>query len=376
MIMKGIFWGAALVIAYAYVGYAGCLWLRARLFPWPVLRAPWEPLISIVMIVRNEERVLEDKLRNLLNLDYPEESLQIVIVSDGSTDRTEEILREHLHNPRLHVVMNQFSRGKASGLNDAFEWTQGEIVVFTDARQQIEPGALRVLVESFADPDVGCVSGELMLGDLAAGESKRGMGLYWRIEKQVRELESASGSVVGATGALYAVRRELLTAVPEGTILDDVYIPLQVVRQGRRVIFEPRARAWDSPDLGGGLEFERKVRTLSGNYQLLHLMPWILTGQNPVLWRFVSHKLLRLVVPFALAAMLLASLWLKAPLYRVTLILQLAFYALGLGALARLLKRGPAARAADAAATFVLLNTAAVVAFANFISGRKAAWSR
>lgn len=376
MTMKWIFWGAALIIAYAYIGYAGCLWLRARLFPWPVLRTAWEPPISIVMIVRNEERVLEDKLRNLLNLDYPEESSQIVIVSDGSTDRTEEILRAHLRNPRVHVVMNQFSRGKASGLNDAFEWTQGEIVVFTDARQKIEPGALRVLVESFADPDVGCVSGELMLGDLAAGESKRGMGLYWRIEKQVRELESASGSVVGATGALYAVRRQLLTAVPEGTILDDVYIPLQVVRQGRRVIFEPRARAWDSPDLGEGLEFERKVRTLSGNYQLLHLMPWVLTRQNPVLWRFVSHKLLRLVVPFALAAMLLASLWLKAPLYRVALILQLAFYALGLGALARLLKRGPAARAADAAATFVLLNTAAVVAFANFISGRKAAWSR
>jgi cellulose synthase/poly-beta-1,6-N-acetylglucosamine synthase-like glycosyltransferase len=202
------------------------------------------------------------------------------------------------------------------------------------------------------------------------------MGLYWRIEKQIRELEAASGSVVGATGALYAVRRELLTAVPEGTILDDVYIPLQVVKQGKRVVFEPRARAWDSPDLGGGLEFARKVRTLSGNYQLVQLMPWVLSGDNPVLLRFVSHKLLRLLAPFALVAMFFSSLWLKAPLYRIALILQLAFYGLGVVALARLLKRGPVARAADAAATFVLLNTAAVVAFANFISGRKAAWSR
>jgi biofilm PGA synthesis N-glycosyltransferase PgaC len=374
--MTWIFWVSAFLVAYTYVGYVAWLWLQALLFPWPVMRMRQELPISIVMVVRNEERVLEDKLRNLLSLDYSPERCQIVIVSDGSTDRTEEILRRHLDNPRVQVVMNQLSRGKASGLNDAFNLAHGDLVVFTDARQMIEPGALRVLVESFADPDVGCVSGELMLGDLASGETARGMGLYWRIEKQIRELEAASGSVVGATGALYAVRRDLLTAVPEGTILDDVYIPLQVVKQCKRVVFEPRARAWDSPDLGGGLEFARKVRTLSGNYQLVQLMPWVLSGQNPVLLRFVSHKLLRLVAPFALAAMFMASLWLKAPLYRVALILQLAFYGLGLVALARLLKRGPLARAADAAATFVLLNTAAVVAFANFVSGRKTAWSR
>jgi biofilm PGA synthesis N-glycosyltransferase PgaC len=374
--MRWIFWGATLVIAYTYLGYAGWLWVRAQLSPWPVRRAPEEPGVSVVMVVRNEEQVLESKLRNLLDLDYPPESCQIVVVSDGSTDRTEAILRQHLHNPRMHVVMNQLSRGKASGLNDALEWVQGEIVVFTDARQKIEPGALRILLENFADPEVGCVSGELMLGDPGAGETRQGMGLYWRIEKYIRELEAASGSVVGATGALYAVRRGLLTGLPEGTILDDVYIPLQVVRQGRRVVFEPRARAWDSPDLGGGLEFARKVRTLSGNYQLVQLMPWVLSGQNPVLLRFVSHKLLRLVVPFALAAMLISSLWLRAPLYRMALVLQLAFYGLALLALARLLKAGILGRAADVAATFVLLNTAAVIAFANFVVGRKAAWSR
>jgi hypothetical protein len=161
-----------------------------------------------------------------------------------------------------------------------------------------------------------------------------------------------------------------------GTILDDVYIPLQVVRQGRRVVFEPRARAWDSPNLGGGLEFARKVRTLSGNYQLVQLAPWILSAKNPVLLRVVSHKLLRLAVPFALAAMLVASLWLKGPFYRVVLILQLAFYGLALLALARLPKAGMIGRAADAAGTFVVLNTAAVIAFANFLTGRKAAWSR
>jgi cellulose synthase/poly-beta-1,6-N-acetylglucosamine synthase-like glycosyltransferase len=328
------------------------------------------------MVVRNEESVLERKLQNLLGLDYPPDLCQVVVVSDGSTDRTEDILHEQAGNPRLLVVREQLQGGKARGLNDAIAVAGGEVIIFTDARQQIETGALRALVENFADPEVGCVSGALMLGDPALGEATKGMGLYWRIEKKIRELESESGSVVGATGALYAVRRELLTTVPVGTILDDLYIPLQVVRQGRRVVFEPRARAWDSPDLGGKREFARKVRTLTGNYQLLQLAPWVLSADNPVLLRLVSHKLLRLAVPFALAAALVASLWLKAPLYRMALVLQLAFYGLGLLALARLPKASVIARIADAASTFVLLNTAAVVAFANFASGRKTAWGQ
>jgi cellulose synthase/poly-beta-1,6-N-acetylglucosamine synthase-like glycosyltransferase len=201
------------------------------------------------------------------------------------------------------------------------------------------------------------------------------MGLYWRIEKRVRELEAASGSVVGATGALYAVRRELLEALPAGAILDDVYIPLQVARKGSRVLFDPRARAWDSPSLGDKLEFSRKVRTLSGNYQLLQAAPWLLSGKNPIRFRFVSHKLLRLAVPFALAVVLAGSIVLSGIVYRIALLLQLLLYALSLVAVLRL-NKGPLARVADASLTFVLLNTAALVAFANFVTGRKTAWSR
>jgi poly-beta-1,6-N-acetyl-D-glucosamine synthase len=374
--MTWLFWSSAFLITYAYIGYIGWLWMRARLSPWPVLRSLQEPQVSVVMVVRNEERWLESKLHNLLELDYPHALYQIVVVSDGSTDRTDAILLQHSDNPRVQLLMNQLSRGKSSGLNDAISLATGDVVVLTDARQKIESGAIRLLMENFADPQVGCVSGELMLGDPESGEAGKGMGLYWRIEKTIRELESESGSVVGATGALYAVRRELLVPVPEGTILDDVYIPMQVVRQHKRVVFEARARAWDSPDLGGGLEFARKVRTLSGNYQLVQLAPWILSGRNPLLFRFVSHKLLRLAVPFAMAAMLVASLWLSAPVYRVALILQLCFYGLALLAVARLPKLGFIGRAADAAGTFVLLNTAAAVAFANFVAGRKSAWGR
>jgi cellulose synthase/poly-beta-1,6-N-acetylglucosamine synthase-like glycosyltransferase len=214
-----------------------------------------------------------------------------------------------------------------------------------------------------------------MLGDTDSGEVAKGMGLYWRIEKKIRELESESGSVVGATGALYAVRRELLPSLPDGAILDDVYIPMQVVRQGKRVIFEARARAWDSPDLGAEREFGRKVRTLSGNYQLVQLAPWLLSKENPIRFEFISHKLLRLIVPFALAAALLASIILSGLVYRSALVLQVLFYGLSLLAGLRLI-RGPLARMADAALTFVVLNGAAAVAFMNFLIGRKAVWIR
>src|SRR5580704_1027074 len=319
--MRWLFWSAAFLIAYTYAGYAVCLWLRARVSPWPIRRSPQQPCVSVVVIVRNEEQRLESKMRNLLELDYPPQRCQIVADSDGSTDRTNAILRQYANDPRVQVLMNQCSRGKASGLNDAISLAAGEVIVFTDARQKIEGGAIRLLMENFADPEVGCVSGALMLGDPESGEAARGMGLYWRIEKKIRELESESGSVVGATGALYAVRRELLGEVPEGTILDDVYIPMQVVRQGKRVVFDSRARAWDSPDLGADREFSRKVRTLSGNYQLVQLAPWLLSGKNPIRFEFVSHKLLRLVVPFALVVVLLSSALASGVLYRIAFVL-------------------------------------------------------
>jgi hypothetical protein len=201
------------------------------------------------------------------------------------------------------------------------------------------------------------------------------MGLYWRIEKRIRELESASGSVAGATGAIYCARRSLLGPLPEETILDDVLLPMQVIRKGARVVFDSRARAWDTPDLGGSREFTRKVRTLSGNYQLLQLAPWLLSSENAVRFEFVSHKLSRLVVPFALLGLLLASVFLNGPIYRAALVAQLAFYALSLAALGGV-KVGPLTRVADAAGTFVVLNSAAAVAFVNFVTGRKAVWVR
>ena len=383
--MKYTFWIAAALIAYSYLGYPAWLWLRSRWSPRPVRRGFVEsasaPAVSAVMVVRNEEAVIARKLENLLTLHYPQAKLDVVVVSDGSSDRTPAILADYAHASdapnRVRTLLKPVSQGKAAGLNDAIGLASGEVLLFTDARQQIESRALRLLIENFADPDVGAASGELMLGDPASGETGKGMGLYWRIEKKIRELESASASVAGATGAIYCARRRLLDAspLPEGAILDDVLLPMQIVRKGFRVIFDARARAWDSPDLGESREFSRKVRTLGGNYQLLQLAPWLLSSENAIRFEFASHKLSRLAVPFALLALLIASMFLPQPLYRAALGAQLAFYALSLAALAGV-KTGPLSRIADPARTFVLLNSAALVAFINFAVGRKAVWVR
>jgi poly-beta-1,6-N-acetyl-D-glucosamine synthase len=373
--MKWIFWISVTLIAYTYFGYPTWLWLRSRLRRLPVkTSAASTPTVSVVLVVRNEGSVIERKLKNLLHLEYPADLSEIVVVSDGSTDATNEILNYYSADSRVRTVLNSESRGKAAGLNDAISAARGEVIVFTDARQQIEAGALQRLLETFVDRTVGCASGELMLGDPANGETVRGIGLYWSIEKRVRELESASASVVGATGALYAVRRSLLVPVPAETILDDVYIPMHVVRQGFRVIFVPEARAWDVADQGADREFSRKVRTLSGNYQLLRLAPWLLRAENPLRFEFVSHKLLRLVVPFLLIAAFVSTLPLQQTFYRMALVSQVMFYTLGLLGLLNLTK-GRLARVCDAARVFIVLNTAALVAFLKFISGRKVAWA-
>ena len=234
--------------------------------------------------------------------------------------------------------------------------------------------AIRHLVSNFADPSVGCVSGELMLEDPAHGATGKGVGIYWALEKKMREWEGASGSMVGATGALYAVRKELLVALPAATLLDDVYLPLHVARQGKRVIFEPRARAFDNV-VATEKEFRRKVRTLTGNYQLLRLAPWLLSRENPVKFEFVSHKLFRLWVPFALLALLVSSLCLHGAFYQIMLVLQCVFYSMGAAALLRP-RLQFFRRLSEVPLAFLVLNTAAAVALIYFLTGKKEVWVR
>ncbi len=361
--MTWVFWMSAAIIVYTYVGYACYLWLLAKIAPKPIAKAAIEPSVSIVIAIYNEATRIPAKLQTIAELDYPKEKLEIVIASDGSTDGTNKILKS---SPQVKAVICPENRGKAGALNAAIAVATGELIVFTDARQTLERSAVRELAANFADPKVGCVSGELMFVGKSGQES--GVSLYWRLEKVIRKLESATGSVVGATGAIYAVRRALVPVLPEGTLLDDVYVPVHVVREEQRVLFEPAARAWDEEPEAGKKEFRRKVRTLAGNYQLLQLAPWLLSWQNPQLARLVSHKLLRLLVPFLLLMNFVAAWSLAGRAgYLGFAMLQTLFYVLAaiggmIGERSSKLVSTPAA--------FCVLNAAAAMALFSFVRHR------
>ena len=368
--MKLLFWISFGLAAYTNFGYAGCLWVLAWLRPRPIARGENAPRVSIVIAARNEEVNLPAKLENLRRLRYPADRLQIVVASDGSTDRTAEII--HAQGKAIVPVILEESHGKAHALNEAVRRATGEVLFFQDARQVVHPDALEELVSCFVDPEVGAVSGELLLETSEGTPSPDALGIYWKMEKAVRKLESATGSVVGVTGAIYAIRRELYTEMPKGTILDDVFVPMHVARMGKRVVFQPTATARDRIFSQRGKEFERKVRTLTGNYQLLRLAPWMLTPANPLLFRLASHKLLRLALPLLLVAMLAASGACAGPFYRSVFWLQIAFYLLAtLGTVRPQMKKF---KPVAIASTFVMLNAAAVAAFYNFVLGRSKVW--
>ena len=372
--MRALFWISLALVAYAYVGYGLVLAVITHLRPKPVLRKAILPSVSIVMAARNEQQGLPAKLANLAALDYPADLLQTVVVSDRSTDRTADVLLA-ARPAILPVILTDADKapgGKASALNRAVQHATGDILVLLDARQTVDRDAIRELVSPFADPEVGAVSGELLL-ESPTGSSE-GLGIYWKIEKAVRKLESASGSTVGVTGAIYAVRRELFREIPPGTILDDVYVPMNVARLGKRVLFLPSAIARDRLFAEKGKEFSRKVRTLTGNYQLLRLAPWILSPRNPLLFRFVSHKLARLAVPLLLVLMLLSSWAAEGMIYRALFALQLCVYLLA--AFGLVLPRTQRFKPIGIAQTFVMLNVAAAIAFYNFVTGRNHVWIR
>jgi cellulose synthase/poly-beta-1,6-N-acetylglucosamine synthase-like glycosyltransferase len=380
-----VFWASAALVAYVYAGYPLLLWIWSRVRPRPIrATAPaageW-PGVSIVIAARNEAARLGPRLDNLLALDYPPDRRQVIVVSDGSTDDTADVVRSY--GGRVDLVCTS-PGGKARALNAGVAHARFDILVFADARQVFAPDALRQLVAPLSDTRVGAVSGELLLDAESAlfsnrraradrrrghanqlgaaaierrltGERRRpiastiadGVGMYWRYEKELRRMESAVGSMLGATGAIYAVRRRLWEPLPPDTILDDVLTPMRVVMAGHRVVFEERARAFDRAAADADTESRRKVRTLAGNYQILAreprlLLPWV----NPVWFQYLSHKVGRLLVPYALVAMFVTSIPLAAAgrVYLVALIAQVMFYLLaGYGAMLELEGRRSAA---------------------------------
>lgn len=360
------YWFSATVVAYTYLGYPALLWLLARWRPRPPRHGPCAPFVSIIVAAHNEEQQLAAKLEDLLALDYPAEQRELIVVSDGSTDATAAIATQYAERG-VQLAALAPRAGKPTALNHGVARARGEIILFCDVRQRLAPPTLRALLPAFADPQVGAVSAELAL------PAERGPGLYWRYERALRRAESTIDSTVGATGACYAIRRALYQPLPASCLLDDVFTPLQIAMRGYRVLLEPGAQVQDvEAPLAG--EFARKTRTLAGNYQLLQQLPGVLDPRrNRLLFQLVSHKLLRLLCPFALLALLVANLGMLVhgacgrPWYLATLLAQLALYALAARAAWGRHPPGPIARACH---TFVVLNAAAVAGLWRFLTGQ------
>jgi len=324
--MQLVFWASALFIGYVYFGYPAVLLIWKRIAARPVTKRYWEPTVSIVIAAHNEKDRIEKKLKNCLSLDYPKRKLQIIVSLDGSTDGSEFLVWKYAAEG-VEMVHSRQHTGKAGALNRAMRRANGEIVVFADVRQAFDRGAVRELVANFADASVGAVSGELLLMDEAEQEATTDVGLYWRYEKALRSLESEIHSIAGATGAIYAIRRELYQDLPEGTLLDDVMTPMRIVLQHKRTVFDPQAKAYDAVACCPLAEYGRKVRTLAGNYQLLTQLPAsILPWRNPIFVQFVSHKVGRLLVPWAMLAMFVSNLFILHGIYAVTFSMQAAWY--------------------------------------------------
>ena len=364
-----VFWVCLALLGYTYLGYPFLLWLWARSATRPVRKAPVVPSVSVVIAARNEEAHIARRIENCLALEYPRDCLEVIVVSDGSTDRTADIVGGYTDR-RVLLVSLPRRVGKAAALNRGVAEASGEIVALTDARQTFEPNAVRELVANFGDQDVGAVGGELVLMEGPADTPRHATGLYWQYETWIRKTESRIDSTVGASGSIYAIRRRLFVPLPAGTILDDVLIPMRIVQQGYRVVFEEWARAFDATTVNFEQEFRRKVRTLAGNYQILRLAPELLSpGGNRLLFQYCSHKVTRLLAPLFLIALLGASAVLADGVYGVALGLQMLGYALAwMGwQLRRFAVRVPVM---SVLTTFVMLNYAALLGLILFLKGR------
>lgn len=375
-ILAVLFWLAALAVVFTFPGYPLVIRAAAWLRPRPVRKAdpPVWPAVTCVVVAHNEERAIVQRVRNLLASDYPADRLDVVVVSDGSTDQTAEQVRQ-LREARVAVIALPQRQGKAAGLIAGVAAARGEIVVFADARQSFAPDAVRELVRNFTDPAVGAVSGNYSI-DPALGGVGEGVDAYWRLEKRIRQAESDYDSSIGCTGAIYAIRRALFQPLPPDTILDDVVIPMEIAQQGLRVVFEPAARSFDPLPVAAEREFARKRRTLAGNFQMLFRYPgWLGPWRSRLWWQLLCHKYLRLAAPVFLLLLLGTNAGLlDRPVYAALFAAQGAFYLL---AAAGLLVPRLRLRLLTLPAGFVFLNAATVAGFWHYLTRPSAAgWDK
>lgn len=354
-------------LAYFFVGYPVLLLILGRLRPKPIRREPITPSVSVIIPVRNGEKFIEAKLRSVFALRYPRERMQVIVISDGSADRTVELARGFSGVEVLELP----SGGKGKALNAGIAAATGEILFFTDLRQPLSTDCLANLVSNFADPSIGVASGELVMVD-ADGHEQKSLGLYTRYEEWLRKQISKVSSVAGATGAVYTMRRALAVRLPDDILLDDVYQPLATYFQGYRVILDGTAIAYDYP-VKIEAEFRRKVRTLAGLYQVIRYYPRLFHPGYDIWLHWLSHKFSRLVLPYAFLTLAITSFWLPDPWRWWVIAAQSLFY--GSAAVDAILPRQfPLKRLTSLCRTFVAMLAASLLAIRILFVPARSLW--
>ncbi|HKX28269.1 MAG TPA: glycosyltransferase family 2 protein [Blastocatellia bacterium] len=372
LIAQIVFFFAAAMIAYIYIGYPILMFVLSRLFPHPVRRTSYTPRVSLIIAAHNEEKDIARKLDNALSLDYPQDKLEIIVASDCSTDGTDRIVNHyrHLHDVILHRQNER--HGKTRAQCRAVGVSTGEILVFSDATTEYEPDALRKIVESFGDSTVGCVAGQLIYVDGKSSVVGKGCRSYWNYEKLIKHSESELGSLIGVSGCMYAVRRSCYARLASDMI-DDFVIATEIRLQGLRTVYEPEAIAKEDTNHRTRDEFRMRVRVIEQTMSAIYRYRQILNPFKHGLFAFqmISHKILRYSVPLWLALVLVANWFAQdaGSLYQYFFIMQLWAYAAALtgwiGERAKI-SLGPLA----VPYYFVLVNVAIVCGFVKYLRGQ------
>lgn len=327
--MDALFYFSFLTIAYAYFGLFALVFLLSRIFRNPVQKAPVEPKVSLVIAAYNEERVIREKLENSLALDYPKDKLEIVVVTDGSSDRTPDVAKEY-ENRGVRVLHHPERRGKTAALCRVAPLVGGEILFFSDANTHYRPDTVRMLVRNFADPAVGGASGRKIIRAEEGRDATAGETGFWSYESWLKKFETDIGSISTADGEIFAMRKNLFEDVPRGVVHDDMYLTLVIVRKGFRVVYEWDALSEEAASKSFKDEFFLKTRYASAGYQILRLFPDLfLPPRTYFAFQFLSHKLLRWLAPVFLITLFISSLLSSSPIPRLFGWMQIFFYAVG-----------------------------------------------
>jgi cellulose synthase/poly-beta-1,6-N-acetylglucosamine synthase-like glycosyltransferase len=370
MIAVLLFWTSLAAIVYAYIGYPLVLTVLSPFLSKPVQKRSLTPSVTLIVSAYNEEKAIEEKIRNSLALDYPREMLDIMVVSDGSSDRTDEIVRAWSPSG-VRLLRVEGRVGKTACLNRAVPEARGEIVVFSDANSVYDRNALKEMVANFADPGVGCVTGHTKyLG--GNGTVDQSIGIYAQLEKLTKRRESAIGSCIGADGAIFAIRKELYRPL-KGTDINDFVIPLNVVRQGYRTVFEEGAWCVEETAKEPEREFSRQVRITNRTLRAIFKKKLgFLSSPEHTLFSFelLSHKVAKFLVPLFLTSALVSNLALTGAqgFYRLLILLQAGFYALAVlerGFVSALLEK-----VMSACRTFAVVNAAILNGWITYARGR------